>query len=270
MFKSVFHPITANQHDGNDINFNECSGYIILPEDVVNKLTQLKIRTPYIFEISRYNEIITERMNNLYENTVCVGVWSFVSMPGTCILPNWMFEYLKIDPDDPDSNVVIKNVELQKGKRVVLRPSNPELLKGDYRGILEKGLKWYICLNQGTVIPVMADNNVYEVSVVKTEPQPRILSNQVDLECDFAETEDKFTHRFNDPDTDSSDNEGGNVTAHFLDKPSKVVAADPLRSTFAKREEQRKLLPPQFIRIKNGEEILPPKPKGKDDKKKKV
>ena len=250
-FSSVFFGVSNLDH----------SGRIVLPEQVLNEIIQR-------FEATTSEVMIFEIRNNRLGISVYAGVKDFTMTPGQVCAPRWIMEYLQINDGDP---VMISLTNLPKATRALFQPLDSAFFKiTNQRVVLEHNLRSYPCLTQGTILPIDFNNVVYKLKVLKTEPKNAVLTLKADVICDFAQAADKFDHHWNEPDTDSSDEEG-NIkirTGRTLGGRQVNDKPKPLHSTLAQREYDR--MHGNVFRTREivaGQEILPPKPREKMAKK---
>lgn len=240
------------------------TGLILLPEDVLNTIAQQNETIPPVMLFC---------IKNIRHGTeLYAGVKSFTMAQGRVCLPYWMMEFLQCSEND---RVNISLVYLPKATRALFQPLDSNFFDiPNTKVVLEFKLRQYPVLTQGTVLQLVFNDKVYKLKVLKLEPSNAVQTIHADVVCDFATPVTEFTHHWNDPDTDSSDDEAAKPTVikgHLLKGKTieRVEEPKPLHSTFASREEER--LHGHVFRTKEivaGQEILPPKPKEKMKEKK--
>lgn len=234
----------------------EQTGRILLPESVLNDIYQNNERAPPVM----FFAIRNPRLGN----TVYAGIQSFTAPPGIAYVPYWMMEYLQVEEG---GLVRISLTSLMTATRALFQPQDEGFLKlPNPRVILEYSLRQHPCLTQGTVLNIHFNEKVYRLKVMKTEPKSAVQILKADVICDFAAPLSQFDHRWNEADTDSSDEEGSQQLAvgRTIRGAVHVVEPKPIHSTLQKREEERKRGNKFAVtRIEYGKEILPPKPKEK-------
>jgi ubiquitin fusion degradation protein 1 len=82
---------------------------VILPASALHELARLRISYPMMFMISN---------PQMGKKTNC-GVLEFSADEGICHLPYWMMNNLFLEEG---SEIIIRNVDLVKGKLIVLQP----------------------------------------------------------------------------------------------------------------------------------------------------
>lgn len=82
---------------------------VILPSSALHELARLNISYPMLFMISN---------TQMGKKTYC-GVLEFSAEEGMCYLPYWMMNNLFLEEG---SEIILRNVQLTKGKFVVLQP----------------------------------------------------------------------------------------------------------------------------------------------------
>lgn len=85
------------------------------------------------------------------KKTYC-GVLEFSAEEGMCHLPFWMMNNLFLEEG---SEVILRNVNLNKGKFVVLQPHETAFINlANPKAILENQLTHYSCLSKGDTINI--------------------------------------------------------------------------------------------------------------------
>lgn len=233
----------------------EKTGRILLPESILNAIMTRYDRPP---------EVMIFSIRNQKAGIACfAGVQEFKTQQGHVCMPFWMMDYLRINEGDP---VIINLTTLPTATRALFQPQDSNFLKlPNTKVILEYTLRSHPCLTQGTIINIYFNNKVYKLKVLKTEPQRAVQILRADVVCDFATPVNEFDHKWNQSDTDSSDDEESRRVriAHTIGGQKYIEKPKPIRSTLAQREKERRTKP-DLVGVKRfeaGEEILPPKPK---------
>ncbi|XP_047313781.1 ubiquitin recognition factor in ER-associated degradation protein 1-like [Impatiens glandulifera] len=100
------------------------------------------------------------------------------------MLPEWMMLNLGIEKGD---EIVLRSVNLEKGKYVKLNPLNENFLKlHNPKVILEKTLRQFACLTPGDIIPIVYNDVKYDIEVVETNPSIGISVIDTDCEVEFS------------------------------------------------------------------------------------
>ena len=233
------------------------TGYVNLHEGFLSRFISQK-QSGFMFY-----SITNERTGQ----TVSAGVREFNAEPGVVIAPWWMLE--KIGANEYDQ-VVIRNVQLPVATRAIFQPMTEDFEKiSNPKVVLERALRSHPCLTQGSVIPIYFAGTIYKVRILKTEPSISVNCIKADIECEIAPVETTFEHHWNDPDTDSSDEDSENqrFIAHSIKQP---VIKLHKHSTMASRENDLKNKR-RYVGVRRyveGQEILPPKPREKKKEKK--
>ena len=237
----------------------EETGQVILPESYLKNLINTRYSNVYTFCI--LNERIGE--------SVYAGVQEFTADEGKIIAPWWMMS--KIGANEGDQ-VIVKAVDLPPATRAIFQPLSEDFEKiPKPKVVLEKALRSHPCLTQGSIIPISFANNTYRIRILKTEPLQHVSIRKADIECEIAPVESKFEHKWNEPDTDSSEDEDSDGPKHIAHqiKGAKIIRLNK-HSTMASREQDLNSKR-QFVGVRTyidgKEEILPPKPKEKKQKK---
>jgi hypothetical protein len=203
--------------------------------------------------------------NNRLGTVVWAGVRAFTAAPGEIILPYWMMSFLQVSERDRVLVSLLTGDELVTATRATFRPEEKEFSElPNTRVILEKVLREHPCLTQGTVIPVPFNERCYHLRVLKLDPAKCASAFRADLATDFAPHISEFSHDWvlDREDSDSSsDTELIEANRPRTLKGVAIPMKDPLRSTVAKREEQRKIAPPPagVTLYQAGQPIAPPK-----------
>jgi hypothetical protein len=219
----------------------EETGRVNLPSEALQAIMQAGQDSP--------NQVMLFEIRNPREKISCfAGVREFVTPPGQMCMPFWMMQFLKISEGD---QVQLTMAQLHTATRVIFRPLDEafDSIARHQKVILEKTLRDHPCLNQGSQIKITFNNTDYQLKVLKTEPDRAVFCLRADVECDFAPSPQHYTHRWSEPDTDSSgaEEEARRVrVARTLDGRSVTSELKPLRSTFDKREKRR-LHPPREV-----------------------
>jgi len=102
---------------------------VVLPPSALNRLTQLHIQYPMVFEIR----------NPKFPKTSHCGVMEFCAEEGTCFLPYWMMQNLLLSEGDL---IHFKSAVLFKGKFVKIQPHTKDFLDiSDPKAVLETSLR---------------------------------------------------------------------------------------------------------------------------------
>ena len=110
-----------------DVNQLEFSDKIILPPSCLEKLAQLEIDYPMMFEIANPRNVAS-RMH--------CGVLEFIAQEGMVYLPYWMMENMRLNEGDI---VHLKSASLQKGRFVKLQPQTTDFIKiSNPKAVLEQ------------------------------------------------------------------------------------------------------------------------------------
>ena len=255
-FQSIYSISSARYNEKYDL---EESGFIILPQSLLSDLINKKVSGVYTFRIE----------NELNGSAVYAGVREFSADEGKLIAPSWMMSTIGVSQNQ---YVKLKFAELPTATRTIFQPLSEDFNKiSNPKIVLEKALRAFPCLNQGSIIPITFAGIQYEIKILKTEPLPYVSIRKADVDAEFAPLEKLFEHQWNVPDTDSSaDEEDADepVSSFYYIKNNKLTYHR--HSTMASRERDLKSNK-TYVGVKkfvDGEEILPPKPKVKVVKKK--
>ena len=132
---------------------------VILPGSALHELARLNITYPMLFMISN---------PQMSKKTYC-GVLEFSAEEGMCYLPFWMMNNLFLEEG---SEIILRNVNLQKGKFVVLQPHETAFINlANPKAILEQELTNYSCLMKGDTINIQYHGRDYLIDIVECKPQ---------------------------------------------------------------------------------------------------
>lgn len=113
------------------------------------------------------------------------GVLEFSAEEGCCYLPYWMMNNLYLDEG---SEIILRSVNLQKGKFIVLQPHETAFINlSNPKAILEQELTNYSCLMKGDTININYQGRDYLIDIVDCKPQDQICVVEADIEVDFKE-----------------------------------------------------------------------------------
>lgn len=152
-------------------------GKMFLPASALDKLTQLHITYPMLFEL----------VNGSKGTSTHAGVLEFTAEEGRCYLPYWLMQTLRLEPGDL---LQTKSTDLPPGQFIKLQPQNVDFLDiSDPRAVLETAFRNFSCLTLGDVFTFSYNDNVYEIAVLEVKPageKNAISVQETDLEVDFA------------------------------------------------------------------------------------
>ncbi|EAY09569.1 ubiquitin fusion degradation protein, putative [Trichomonas vaginalis G3] len=227
-----------------------------MKEDL-NQTSYVIVETAMLNQQMMENQMITFKITNPRTQESAYAVErEFTADQGTVIVPYWIMAKIGVDEGD---TVQISTVELPAATRTVLQPKTKQFAENikEPRIVLERELRNYPCLTQGSTIEITFANVVYPLYVLKTEPLPAVRCRDVDMIVDFAPLIEEFQHHWNEPDTDSSEDSVEELYYHTTDRGRQRAYR---HSTLASREkdlkEGRKYV--GVREFKEGQEILPP------------
>ncbi|WPH00721.1 Hypothetical protein R9X50_00355100 [Acrodontium crateriforme] len=152
-------------------------GKIFLPASALDKLTQLHITYPMLFELINGNK----------GKSTHAGVLEFTAEEGRCYLPFWLMQTLLLEPGDL---LQTKSTDLSPGSFIKLQPQNTNFLDiSDPKAVLETAFRNFSCLTLGDVFTFRYNETTYEIAVLEVKPDGEshaISVQETDLEVDFA------------------------------------------------------------------------------------
>lgn len=151
---------------------------MFLPASALDKLTQLHITYPMLFEL----------INGAKGNSTHAGVLEFTAEEGRCYLPFWLMQTLQLEPGDL---LQTKSTDLPPGSFIKLQPQNVNFLEiSDPKAVLETAFRNFSCLTVGDVFTFSYNDDVYEIAVLEVKPDDGVKHavsvQETDLEVDFA------------------------------------------------------------------------------------
>ncbi|KAK5742641.1 ubiquitin fusion degradation protein [Elasticomyces elasticus] len=152
-------------------------GKIFLPASALDKLTQLHITYPMLFEL----------INGAKGKSTHAGVLEFTAEEGRCYLPYWLMQTLGLEPGDL---LQTKSTDLPPGQFIKLQPQNTNFLEiSDPKAVLETAFRNFSCLTVGDIFTFSYNDTTYEIAVLELKPEGEkhaISVQETDLEVDFA------------------------------------------------------------------------------------
>lgn len=152
-------------------------GKIFLPASALDKLTQLHITYPMLFEL----------VNGAKGKSTHAGVLEFTAEEGRCYLPWWLMQTLQLEPGDL---LQTKSTDLPPGQFIKLQPQNTNFLEiSDPKAVLETAFRNFSCLTVGDIFTFSYNDTTYEIAVLELKPDGEkhaISVQETDLEVDFA------------------------------------------------------------------------------------
>ena len=151
---------------------------ILLPPSAFNELGRCLITYPMMFQIG--NPANGAR-------THC-GVMEFTAPEGMAYLPYWMMSGLCLQNG---SVVDIRSATLKKGTFVKFQPHKTKFTTlTNPRVVLEKALRSFSCLTQGSMIEIKHGTQKFYLDVLETKPGNAITIIDTDVNVDFAPPKD--------------------------------------------------------------------------------
>lgn len=166
-----------------DPNRLEYSDKIILPPSCLEKLAQLEIQYPMMFQITNPRAA---------EKKLHCGVLEFIAQEGMVYLPYWMMENMRLSEGDI---VQIRSISLNKGSYVKLQPQLTDFIKiSNPKVVLEQSLRNFSALTKGQTFRILYNKKKYDIGVVEVRRhggpfppgQPEVVCIiETDMELDF-------------------------------------------------------------------------------------
>ncbi len=157
-----------------EIRYKEFSNKILIPQYILESVTQKDIEFPLFFYIESNDK------------KIYFGVEKFLPDISNFYIPNYIFEQLNIEYG-AHQQLKIDFTTLPKGTKIVLEPHDKEFLKvPNPKVYLETHiLKNYNCLSQGSVIRILYLDKFIDFNVKKTNPEIHVSTIDTDIEVDF-------------------------------------------------------------------------------------
>jgi ubiquitin fusion degradation protein 1 len=147
---------------------------IFLPPSALDRLAQLHVEYPMLFEVENRRD---------GRRTHC-GVLEFIAEEGMAYLPYWMMQNLLLQEGDV---VTLRSATLPKGTFTKLQPHSKDFLDiSNPRAVLETSLRNFSCLTVGDTIPIHYNNKVYYIDIVEARPSEAVSVIETDCQVDFA------------------------------------------------------------------------------------
>ncbi|EOD35646.1 ubiquitin fusion degradation 1 protein [Emiliania huxleyi CCMP1516] len=161
----------------------EYSDKIILPPSCLEKLAQLEIQYPMMFQIANPRAM---------ERKLHCGVLEFIAQEGMAYLPYWMMENLRVSEGDI---IQLRSVNLNKGSYVKLQPQLTDFIKiSNPKVVLEQSLRNFSALTKGQTFRILYNKKKYDIGVVEVKRhggdfapgQPQaVCIIETDMQLDF-------------------------------------------------------------------------------------
>jgi len=152
---------------------------LLLPPSVLHNLSAYKMPYPMMFSIQ----------NTILGNSSNVGVLEFTALPGTCIVPTWLFEVLNLD-EGVEVHLQLL-LDIPKGRFVRIQPFKTEFIDlPDPRAILERQLTSFVCLTEGDQISIKVIDKFYQFNILEVKPKGShncVCLIEADIEVEFAQ-----------------------------------------------------------------------------------
>jgi ubiquitin fusion degradation protein 1 len=152
-------------------------GKIFLPASALDKLSQLHVTYPMLFEL----------INGAKGKSTHAGVLEFTAEEGRCYLPYWLMQTLLLEPGDL---LQTKSTDLSPGNFIKLQPQNVNFLEiTDPKAVLETAFRNFSCLTVGDIFTFSYNDTTYEIAVLEVKPDGEthaVSVQETDLEVDFA------------------------------------------------------------------------------------
>lgn len=152
-------------------------GKIFLPASALDKLTQLHITYPMLFEL----------INGAKSLKTHAGVLEFIAEEGRCYLPYWTMVRLGLEPGDL---LQTKSTDVPLGRFIKLQPQSTNFLEiSNPKAVLETAFRNFSCMTVGDVFTFSYNDEVYEIGVLEVKPvtdAQAVSVIETDIEVDFA------------------------------------------------------------------------------------
>lgn len=150
---------------------------INLPESILEILLTLEVQYPLTFEI------ITN------QNKTHCGVLEFSADEGSCFVPQWIMNNLKIKKGDM---IYIRNVPLERATFVKFKPELKFLELSNPRATLEYILRSFSCVTIGDKLHFHYNNKQYVLEVIDVKPKKACCIIETDIEVEFDDPDQPY------------------------------------------------------------------------------
>lgn len=147
---------------------------IILADDILYEYKDDKEMFPLTFRIINPETLMS---------TVC-AVHEFTALPGTCVIPYRMMEYLMLEQG---STVNLVYEAIPKGSYIKIRPHKTKFIElSNPKAVLEKHINInYPTLTKDETISILYNDEIYYIDIVETKPVESINILNSDINLDF-------------------------------------------------------------------------------------
>ena len=150
---------------------------INLPESILEILLTMEVQYPLTFEI------ITN------QNKTHCGVLEFSADEGSCFIPQWIMNNLKIKEGDM---IYIRNVPLERATFVKFKPELKFLELSNPRATLEYILRSFSCVTIGDKLHFDYNNKQYILEVIDVKPKKACSIIETDIEVEFDDPDQPY------------------------------------------------------------------------------
>lgn len=172
-----------------ELEEKECGDRILLPPSALREVQRLKLPFPLLFLARNYRDVLRRPSG---ATAVRCSVLEFTAPDGVAYVPYWIMARLGLREG---GQVCLKTTGMpQKGTFARFRPLDSRFF--DLLGLLgprdfmERCMKFYSVLSEGTTISVDAAGRRFELVVEELRPAKTVcLLGRVDLEVEFAPPE---------------------------------------------------------------------------------
>tara|TARA_B100000963_G_scaffold155233_1_gene135063 strand:+ start:7025 stop:7720 length:696 start_codon:yes stop_codon:yes gene_type:complete len=147
---------------------------IILSEDILYEYKDDKEMFPLTFRIINPETLLS---------TVC-AVHEFTALPGTCVIPYRIMEYLMLEQG---STVNLVYEAIPKGSYIKIRPHKTKFIElSNPKAVLERHINInYPTLTKDETISILYNDEIYYIDIVETKPVESINILNSDINLDF-------------------------------------------------------------------------------------
>ena len=146
---------------------------IILPPNILQKLSGSEIKGPMVFEVKNPNS---------QKKSHC-GIMDFTADEGCVYLPSWMMQNLNIKEGE---KLKFKYKNLEKGSYVKIQPQSDDFLEiSNTKAVLESKLRKFTCLSKSDSIAIEYNGKIYWLNIIEVKPGNAISIIEADVNVDF-------------------------------------------------------------------------------------
>jgi len=155
-----------------------CLLLVILPASALALISTLNLQFPLMFQL---------RNPQFPEKVTHAGVLEFTAPEGKCIIPFWMMQNIRLEPN---GFAMVTSKTLRAAQFVKFQPQSPDFLDiTNPRAVLEQKLRGYSVLTKGDIVLFRYNNKDFYLEVLEIQPDDALHAVSIietDVKVDFA------------------------------------------------------------------------------------